>query len=190
MPRRKKRPARAEARAARHRSVNFREFFGGSLAVVFLVGTVYWVGFGYWQHIRDRDDPIHAAEVFDGRVDYVRILASQRWHSRDAEPWDCTFAIVELRSSGPDTPPPAVNGRAWWLGFDGDWQATPEHPGPRDTMRRALQFCRKYWDDETGNRLARALATPGSWYIRSPVGETLLIYSRPERIAARIRFGD
>ncbi|WP_212702993.1 hypothetical protein [Thalassovita aquimarina] len=57
-------------------------------------------------------------------------------------------------------------------------------------MRRALRFCSQYFDDATNDRLFRALAEPGSWYVRGPVGEILYIYSLPQNIAARIRFGD
>ena len=34
------------------------------------------------------------------------------------------------------------------------------------------------------------MADPGSHYIIGSVGETVHIYSAPQRIAARIRFGD
>lgn len=74
--------------------------------------------------------------------------------------------------------------------FGGDWKETPE-PDPVDNTRTALSFCSQYFDDVTNTRLSRALAEPGSWYQRgSVVDEILYIYSLPQNIAARIRFGD
>jgi hypothetical protein len=68
-------------------------------------------------------------------------------------------------------------------------QPTPAAPLGEST-RDALSFCARDWDQEFGERLAAAISSANSWYIRDPVGETVFVYSLPQRIAARVRFGD
>ncbi len=59
-----------------------------------------------------------------------------------------------------------------------------------DTTRDAIETCARNWAPDTVKRITAALTEPGSFVIRDAVGETVFIYSKPQRIAARIRYGD
>ena len=139
--------------------------------------------------LRLRDDPRHAASVFDGVVPYEAVLETRCWHRRGVEHWDCSFAIVELSDDAPPDPPEPTEGREWYRYYGGDWQPTPAAP-LGDTTRDALDFCGQYWSETLNSALDSAMTQPGSWYARDRVGETLHLYSAPQRIAARIRYGD
>ena len=162
-------------------------------AALLLLGGLFYGIYGFLavqlpDERRARDDPGHADRVFHGVLDYEAVLASRAWHRRGAEPWDCTFAIVSLPANVPNDPATST-AQEWFLGFGGDWSETPAQP-LGDTTRDALGFCAQYFGADVNQRLAAAMADPGSWYIISSVGETVHIYSAPQRIAARIRYGD
>lgn len=158
------------------------------LASVFLLIKLL---LGYYADQREAEavDPIYAVEVFSPLFPIRKVIASRKFHHPDGEPWDCTYAIVELAANAPERPPTSPENTHWYLEFGGNWQETPEPP-LRETIRRALSFCSKYFEPEVSEVLSRALALKGSWYDRDSVGETLFIYSKPHQIAARIRYGD
>lgn len=136
------------------------------------------------------DDANYAAAVFDGVVAYDRVIASRRWHLEPAEPWDCTFAIVQLSDAAAETPDePSVDEVAWYLSWGGDWQVTPaDHPGWQN--RDAIRECAHNWSPEVETKLLMAIAEPGSWYAHDGIGDVVYVYSLKQRIAARIRLGD
>lgn len=125
-------------------------------------------------------NPGHANEYFEDKFEVEAVLASRRWHRLGAEPWDCTFAIVQIAADLPTHPP-----ETW----QGDWNPTPAAP-LGDTTRDAVSSCQHYWSDDVLSWLVRALTEPGSFYARDGVGENLFIYAPSHRIAARIRYGD
>lgn len=137
------------------------------------------------------DNRLPAAKVVDGVVSYGAILASRGWHPLSAGlTWDCTYAAVDLADDAPEEPPTRGRGEAEWrLAFGGEWQPTPAAPLGGAT-RDALSFRTRYWDQELGERLPAAISLADSWYLPDPVGETVFVYSLPQRIAARVRFGD
>ena len=139
--------------------------------------------------LRLRDDPGHAASVFDGVVPYETVLESRRWHGRGAKGIDCSFAIVELPDDALPDPPEPTEGREWYRHYGGDWQPTPVAPMMNNT-RHAPFPCGEYWSETLNAALESAMTQPGSWYAWGGPGETLHLYSAPQRIAARIRFGD
>ncbi|MCR8723203.1 hypothetical protein [Frigidibacter sp. ROC022] len=158
----------------------------GTILLALLGAGLLW---GYPALRRLRDNPGYAEKLFAGVLEHDRVLASRRWHGWGAESWDCSYGIVELSDAAAPTPPTAVSGDGWQFAYGGNWQASPAPP-LNDTTRDALDFCSRYWDAALAGRLERALNTPGSWYIRDGVGETVFLYSVPERLAARIRYGD
>ncbi|MGH1354836.1 MAG: hypothetical protein ACRBBS_07145 [Thalassovita sp.] len=142
------------------------------------------------------DDPAYATAVFEPIVPFAHVLASREYHliGEDWPNWDCTYAIVELSPNAPETPPSRIEDSDgflvnWRYRFGGDWLPTPKPPLP-DNTRDALGFCAQYFDDDLIGRMEKALANPGSWFALGRVGETLFIYSLPQKVAARIRFGD
>ncbi len=159
-----------------------------TVAFFFFCGWLLLVANLEW--LRRTEDPTYATDLFAGHLSVAKVLATRKWHRRGGEPWDCSYAIVDLADGAPNVPPSWSNSdNGWKYKFGGDWKETPE-PESHDNMRRALRFCSQYFDDATNDRLFRALAEPGSWYVRGPVGEILYIYSLPQNIAARIRVGD
>ena len=132
-----------------------------------------------------------ASQVFAG-LPYKSIRASRRWHPLwgGSGGWDCSFAVVHLPDDAASTPPALSPFQGWYLKWGpGDWVATPDW-APCDNCRDAVAMCSKDLDAGMAARLARALASPGSWAQDDGVGETVSVYSAPERIAACIRFGD
>jgi len=156
-------------------------------ALVGFVGLpVLLIGF-YFAKIpfQNRD---YASQVF-AELPYDSVLASRRWHPlRDGGGgWDCTFAVVHLPEVAPLVPPVLPASRQWYLKWGPrDWVATPGW-APCDNCRDAVAMCSGDLDADTAARLARALSEPGSWAQSDGAGETVSIYSAPERIAARIR---
>lgn len=133
---------------------------------------------------------VHASQVF-ADVPYESVLASRRWHpwaGRDG--WDCTFAVVRLPEKAPAAPPTPPRAREWYLEWgQGNWVATPGW-APCDNCRDAVAMCSQDFEQDITAQLLSALSAPGSWAQSDGVGETVSIYSAPQRIAARIRFGD
>lgn len=134
--------------------------------------------------------PGYAQRVFAGLLPFDAVLAERERHPWWELDWDCTYAVVGLTDGALPAPPSRPREEVpWWLAFGGGWEATPMPP-VGDTTRDALAFCGRYWDDDVNLRLAAATAQAGSWYVRDDVGETVFVYSLPQRLAARVRFGD
>ncbi len=125
-------------------------------------------------------NPKYTAQYFEGQLEIGKVLASRRWHRLGAEGWDCSYAIAEISPDLPPDPP-----ESWQI----EWKPTPAAP-LGETTRDAVDFCRTYYSEDTQARLESALTTPGSFYDRDGVGETVWIYAPRHRIAARIRYGD
>lgn len=169
-------------------------WFAGQLArtmlilLGLLVGLPVIVYFGAHVWAAMVENPRYADEVFSGVRAYDRVLASKKWHG----PWDgsmaCTYAIVELAEDVPQDPPQAPSDD-WTLDFSGDWKPTPDRTTESE-MRDPVGFCSDDWPKDVGERLVAALAEQGSWYWHDGIRETIYVYSRPKRIAARIRWGD
>ncbi len=161
------------------------------LTLAFFAFCGWWLFIGYMDRLRRIEDPVYAMEYFEGILPVAEILESRKWHAKNAEPWDCTYAIARLTSEAPEHPPlrPYRNELGWQYEFGGDWAVTPA-PELRDTTRNAVAFCAKYWPRDLAIELHSALAAPGAWFVRDAVGETLFIYAPKQRLAARIRFGD
>ncbi|MCB1355937.1 MAG: hypothetical protein KDK53_05375 [Maritimibacter sp.] len=166
----------------------FRALFHAIVAPVAVLAMIPILGIGKQLLY---DNPVYAARVF-ADLPHDTVLASRRWHPLfGGRPgWDCTYAVVGL-AEAPEVPPSVLAGQeAWDLDWGpGDWVATPGW-APCDNCRDAVAMCSADFDADTATRLARALARPGSWAQSDRVGETVWIYSAPERIAVRIRFGD
>ncbi|PTX56277.1 hypothetical protein C8N43_0932 [Litoreibacter ponti] len=138
------------------------------------------------------DNPAYASEVFAPVFPAFEVLESRRWHRLGGEAWDCTYAIVAPPADMPEHPPAHARKDTppWYLRWgDGAWQATPM-ADPPDGTRDAITGCMPYWSDEVAQRIEAAITREGSHVIIGPVGETVYVYSKPQRIAARIRFGD
>ena len=96
--------------------------------------------------------------------------------------------MVRLDADAP-ADPPAKRPETYWLEeFGGNWLPTPA-PALGDSTRDALDFCAPQIGPEAED-LKAALATPGAWFIRDMVGETVRIYAPSVRLAARVRYGD
>ncbi|WP_299190986.1 hypothetical protein [uncultured Litoreibacter sp.] len=139
-------------------------------------------------------NPRYAAEVFEQFLDEFAVLESRRWHPIGGQfRWDCTFAIVGLPETVPDSPPQrkrADTWTSWQLEWGGnDWRPTPAAPLPTNT-RDAIGSCAHNWAPLVADRIGKALAQPGSFVIIGPSGESVHLYSKPYKIAARVRFGD
>ncbi len=165
-------------------------------ATLLLLGGLFYGVYWYLAvHLPDerraRDDPAYAEFVFGGYVAFEEVRESRRWHRHGADAYDCTYAIVSLRTDAPVEPPELPENRRdqpWYWAYGGDWLPTPAPPLGRN--RDAVGFCARYFSTGTNERLEAAMAQPGSWHIIGSVGETVHIYSAPHRIAARIRYGD
>jgi len=136
------------------------------------------------------DDPPFAAQVFDGRIPYDGVLASRRWNPSGLAGWGCTYAVVALGKDAPEGPGQHDPGEGGWqFAWGGNWRPTPAAP-LGDTTRDAVEACAADLDPDTALRLRASLSAPGSWYVRDAVGETVHVYSAPQGIAARVRYGD
>jgi len=155
-------------------------------------GTYWYLAIHLPDERREREDPIYAARVFTDYVQFHEVLATRAWHRRGAEPWDCTYAIVSLSENAPEVPPDLPTDRQdqlWYLAFGDTWVPTPA-PQLDERTRDALGACAQYFTEDVNRRLAAAMAEPGSWHVIGSIGETVHIYSVPQRIAARVRYGD
>lgn len=130
----------------------------------------------------------YAERVFDGVV-YDRVIASKDTFTSVDDGWGCTFAIVELSAEASVAPVSEDGPRRWHDTWGGAWLETPvSHPGPQ--QRDALYDCSDAWPPDIYRDLRSAISTPGSFYLRDGIGETVMIYSKPYRLAARVRSGD
>lgn len=161
------------------------------LTLAFFYVCGWWVFVGAPDRKRQREDPVYASELFHGLAPVQEVLASRKWHRKDAEPWDCTYAIVRLTPDAPLVPPVRVrdNDLGWRYVFGGNWIPTPA-PKLGDTTRDAIGFCAQYWPNDLTAEITQIIANPGAWYDRDRVGETVYLYAPKSRLAARIRFGD
>ena len=132
-----------------------------------------------------------ARALFSPILSDFDVLASRRWHPiASFGDWACTYAVVEIPDDAPDVPPRYSGPKSsWQFGFGGEWQNTPFSP-LSDTTRDALGACRTRFDRDVAERLERAWNEVGSLAILGSAGETIFIYSKPQRIAARIRYGE
>lgn len=169
----------------------FKGLANVAMTLAFFYFCGWWLFVGWPAHTRATEDPVYAADLFEGLVLVEKILETRKYHGRDAEPWDCTYAIARLTEDAPLTPPTRAydNPLGWQYEFGGDWLPTPAAP-LRDTTRNAVAFCAQYWPVALGREIETALAGPGAWYSRDAVGETVYLYAPKQRLAARIRFGD
>jgi len=161
-----------------------------SLSLVGLTGLGLILAVGVPLVLRLGTDPGFARAYFTDLVPYERVLASRKWHRVGAQAWDCTYAVVDLAETAPDRPGSRTEtAKGWQFRWGGAWQPTPA-AALGDTTRDALGYCGQYFSDDLNARLLAAISAPGSWYSRDRVGETLHLYSRPQGLAARIRYGD
>lgn len=127
----------------------------------------------------------YAEKQFENKVKYRDVLASRRWLSL-GEFLGCTYAVVSLDDSATDTPP------ANWM-RDANWHPTPVHP-PQSTHygknANPASTCvsQKIFSTSTADRIESAVSEPGSYYLQ--IGETMFLYSRSQKIAAQVRYGD
>lgn len=166
---------------------------GLTVATVAILGAAGWAAdplpVGFWPEPAP-PEPSYAERVFAGILPFERVLADREWHPWGSFNWDCTWAVVDLSPDATLAPPVRGRDGGWRLAFgDNGWLPTPLPP-PRETTRDALEACARYWDPAIVLRLSSALEAPGSWASRDGVGENLHVYSVPEGIAARIRYGD
>jgi hypothetical protein len=134
-------------------------------------------------------NPNYASEVFDGVVRYAGVLASKKWNSIGDEAEACTYAVVDLGLDPEAEPPRGEASADWRFVYAGDWLPTPDGTLSADN-RNPVGVCKGEWTEETAARVTGALSRPGSWYWRDAEGDAVFIYSVPELIAARIRWGD
>lgn len=160
-----------------------------TLAFLYCIG--WWLFVGHMDRLRVKEDPIYAAQFFDGILPVEDVLASRKWHSHEAESWDCTYAIARLSPNRPEVPPsrPRINDLGWQYQFGGNWIQTPM-PLLSDNMRDAISFCEKYWPQTLSDEIRGILGSFDAWYIRDPIGETIFLYAPQQRLALRVRFGD
>jgi hypothetical protein len=130
-------------------------------------------------------DVTHAGKVFANRVAYEDVLASRRWHGLADVP-GCTYAVVSLKDDASRSPPDS------WLERE-RWARTPvrlDSPVPHGRTTNPVSVCVEEgrFPAEVAARLQEAVGESGSYYIH--VGETLLVYSARQRVAAVVRHGD
>jgi hypothetical protein len=161
-----------------------------ALTFAFFYG-VWWYLFTWMpEKARQTYDPIYARDVFAGRFPVAEVLATRRYHVRDAELWDCTYAIVRLGPDAPERPPTWQDMEiAWDLRFGGEWIETPAAELPVNYHDK-IDLCAKYWPPALFTELKDTLYSPGAWFVSRQYSDTLHLYSKQRQIAARIRFGD
>jgi len=120
-------------------------------------------------------------------------LESRKWLDF-GEGFGCTYAVVSLPESSPAEPP------VQWLN-ETSWYRTPVMFKESSKTRHCYNLiceCKDDWGKETMNRLEKVLGSPGSFYYfhkhRPPHREmgqgVIYIYSKLEKVAAMVRFGD
>jgi len=170
--------------------VSISRIVGRSIAgALFLLVVLTGLGLlGAWAKMT-WDNRAHASRVF-AQVPYDHVIASHRWHPLGGgHPFDCTYAIVALLPDAQATPPDLPR-RSFPLDWGGTWEATPVSldrlPGNGETGQRHI--CERQLSSDTWDRIEAALTTPGSWV--SCDYETLSLYSAPQGLAMRFRYGD
>jgi hypothetical protein len=160
------------------------------LTFAFFYG-VWWYLFT-WMPEKNRQtyDPIYARDVFSGHLPVAEVLATRRFHAKDAETWDCTYAIVRLGPDAPEQPPTWIDDEmGWQFRFGGQWVESPRAEPPVNHYDH-IDTCAKYWPMELSTELKDTLYSSGAWFVYRQYSDTLFLYSNERRLAARIRFGD
>jgi len=129
------------------------------------------------------ENKTYANKVFANKVAYDKVLASRKWH------WQalgCTYAIVTLKKGVSHSPPDT------WLANEA-WSKTPDRltrPKHHDDRTNPVSICvtESRFSSGVAARLQAAVSEPGSYFIH--LGETFLLYSEPQKIAAIFRYGD
>jgi hypothetical protein len=136
------------------------------------------------------DNPLYADTFFSQILSEYEVVESRRWHPFWGEPFDCSYAVVRINETAPATPPKrSRDEKGWEFAYGDEWQPTPA-PSLGDTTRDAIDFCQRYWESDVTDALVMGLASPGGWYSRDAVGETVDLYAPAHGIAAHIRYGD
>jgi hypothetical protein len=162
----------------------------GFLAILVWLGPVQEV----------RANRIYAAQVFDGVVDYDKVLVSRRWHRFGwaVMPYsgklDCTYAVVHLSATAPAAPPEpdlTIQLPQNAFVFPGAWQPTPG-PTMHDPEFGLWSRCRDLIGQDVFADMETALAEPGGWWRAdlSNIEATYFVYSAAHSIAYRLRYGD
>ena len=125
----------------------------------------------------------YASKEFANTVVYDKVLASRKWHWQTS---GCSYAVVSLKEGASHSPPDT------WLGNE-TWSKTPvrlTRPIHHDDTTNPISICvtEGAFSSEVADRLQTAVRNPGSYCIQ--LGETLLLYSEPQKIAAVVRYGD
>jgi hypothetical protein len=116
----------------------------------------------------------YASRLFSGLVAYDKVLASRKWHS---DVFGCTYAIVLLKEGASISPP------GTWSGNEA-WSKTPVRP----TNTASVCVAEGVFSSDVAARLQKSVSEPGSHYWAFQ--GTMLVYSKPQRIAAFVRYGD
>ena len=157
--------------------------------LVFSIILIALIRFGIYV-ILEYQDQNYAGKYF-GFMNYESTLESRRWHS---EVLGCTYAIVALPEKAPVQPP------TQWL-KEIAWYDTPmifQDEAKTRYCHNLICECESDWDPSSMNLLEKALSNPGSFYYfhkhrppHSSMGQgVIFIYSKPEKVAAMVRFGD
>ncbi|MEM9426008.1 MAG: hypothetical protein AAGA06_04830 [Pseudomonadota bacterium] len=131
------------------------------------------------------DNLTYANRVFE-QIRTGDVLASRRWHSITVG-YGCTFAVVELPEDAAVQPPAALSGRKHPLNMPSNWQRTPGENLSEMSMGWFAE-CREDLGDALFDRMSDALEAPGGWW--NSRTDTVFLYSRPARLAFRLRHGD
>lgn len=168
-----------------------------ALTLAFFYGCGWWLFVGWPEQTRRVEDPIFATHFFEGLLPVAEVLQSRRYNPR-GETWGCTYAIVRIGDPMPLHPPSRdlrerpVDPKdliPWDFHFGGDWRETPAAAlGPN--IKDSIGFCQIDWPETLVQEMRDALATPGGWYVRDVLSETVYLYAPKQRLAARVRFGD
>jgi len=123
----------------------------------------------------------HADTFFSNLgLPYSEILASRRYASLfGTYGFDCTYAIVSLPDGADPGPPPPWFGR--------EWSTTPVSRRDRERRIDPVESCQDRLPPQVVTRLVAAFDGAGSYY---SVGEDWYVYSKPQSLAAHIRYGD
>ncbi len=125
----------------------------------------------------------YASKVFANNVAYDKVLASRKWHT---SAFGCSYAIVSLKEGASHFPPDTGLGNE-------TWSKTPvrlTRPIHHDDTTNPISVCvtKGEFSSDVAARLQTAVREPSSYYIH--LGETLFLYSEPQKIAAVVRYGD
>ncbi|MEP0562901.1 MAG: hypothetical protein ABJC64_00770, partial [Paracoccaceae bacterium] len=95
--------------------------------------------------------------------------------------------VVSLKETAPTEPPEKLSGRRFPYNMATDWQITPELELAQINMGWFVP-CKDWLGTSTFETMSQALTTPGGWWATS--SEYVFLYSKPAKIAFRLRHGD